>query len=459
MQDEDSRQTARLSGPYRRPKAAILALLVPLALSLLAMLAWPAAPRVQSIALDAAPDTVALDPGASRAFVASASAGAVTILDLSHGRVLRTVPLGDPTTLAPLALALAPHTHHLFVADRMDQPTPSVVRMLDSRGGALLATVTVGHEASALAVDPGHGQVLVADETDETLSLLDARTGALRRTLPLGLLPLGLAVDAAHNRAFVVGPASPGALPPSALVTDGLAGLVGVLDTRGGALIRRTVVGSGPSAMAVDPISGRVFVACVGDATVRVLDANSGAPLRTVQLDAAPSALAVDARRGRVYVASAAAGTLSLLDAQTGAPLATRRIDPTADPGFALPYALAVDAARDRVYLTTYGPLEQVDGALALRGEGTLYVLDARTGAPIRRIAVGVAPRAIAVDEASGRVVVVNGGGVVLRAPAGWGEPWIGRLRAWLPWLGRFTTPAQVLARVPGSISVIETGA
>ncbi len=118
-----------------------------------------------------------------------------------------------------------------------------------------------------------------------------------------------------------------------------------------------------------------------------------------------------------------------------------------------------MDEARDQVYLSTLGPMEWGPRGLTLRGNGTLYVLDARTGAPIRRIAVGVAPRAIAVDAASGRVVVVNGGGVVLRAPSGWGEPWIGRLRAWLPWLGRFTTPAQVLARMPGSISVIETGA
>jgi DNA-binding beta-propeller fold protein YncE len=459
MQDEDSRQTARPSGPYRRPKAAILALLVPLALSLLATFAWPAAPRVRPIALDAAPDTVALDPGASRAFVASARAGAVTILDLSRGRVLRRVPVGAPTTLAPLALALAPHTHHLFVADRTDLPVPSVVEMLDSRGGDRLATVPVGQEAAALAVDARHERVLVADETDGTLSLLDTRTGTLRRTVPLGLLPLALAVDARANRAFALGLASAGAVPLSAVIAGGLAGLLGVLDTRTGALLHVTAVGSGPSALAVDPVSRRVFVACAGDATVRVLDASSGAPLRTVRLDAAPSALAVDARRGRVYVASAAAGTLSLLDARSGTLLHTLRLDPFASVAYALPDVLAVDEARDRVYLTTYGPLEQVDGALALRGEGTLYVLDARTGAPLRRIAVGVAPRAIAVDEASGRVVVGNGGGMVLRAPAGWGEPWIGRLRAWLPWLGHFATPAPVLARVPGSVSVIETGA
>jgi DNA-binding beta-propeller fold protein YncE len=237
-----------------------------------------------------------------------------------------------------------------------------------------------------------------------------------------------------------------------------IAGLVGVLDTRTGALLRVTVVGSGPEALALDPKAGRAFVACAGDDTVWVLDARSGALVRTITLDVAPTALAVDARRGRVYVASAATGTLSLLDAASGALLRTLRIDPRIDPLAGVAYALAVDEARDRVYLSTSGPLEQGPSGLVPRGGGTLNVLDARTGTVLRRIAVGAAPQAVAVEAGSGRVVVVNRGGAVMRTPDGWGEPWVGRLRAWLPWLGRFTKPVPSLTHVPGSVSLIAAG-
>jgi DNA-binding beta-propeller fold protein YncE len=435
---------------------AALALIAPVTLGLLAMCAWPTAPRVQSIALDAPPDAVALDPGADRAFVASARAGTVSLLDLAHGRALRRVLFGGSTTLAPLALALDPTTHHLFVADPADALTPSLVQMLDSRTGARLATIQLGHQVAALAVDPRHGRVLVADETGGTLSLLDARSGALLRTIPLGLLHMALAVDARTARAFVVGPAG------AALSFSGdgeMAGLLSVLDTASGKLIRRPQVGSGPSAIAVDPRTGRVFVACAGDDTVWVLDARSGALVRTITLDVAPTALAVDARRGRVYVASAATGMLSLVDAASGMLLSTLRIDPFASLAYTLPDALAVDEARDRVYLSTPGPLEQGPSGLALRGSGTLYVLDAITGAVLRRIAVGVFPQAVVVEESSGRVVVVNRGGAVMRTPDGWGEQWMGRLRAWLLGLGRFTTPAPSLTHVPGSVSVIAAGA
>lgn len=42
-----------------------------------------------------------------------------------------------------------------------------------------------------------------------------------------------------------------------------------------------------------------------------------------------------------------------------------------------------------------------------------LSVLDARIGELLRTIAVGVGPRAIAVDERTGQVVVANNGGMV----------------------------------------------
>jgi DNA-binding beta-propeller fold protein YncE len=442
--------------PFRiacHPRRATLTLLMPLALGLLAQGLWPPAPRMRSIPLSSPAAAVTLAPGGQSAFLVSATAGTISLLDLAHGQVLRTLRLGQRATATLLALD-AP-THHLFVAAQTAASPPGQVQMLDSRSGRRLARVVIGQDVGALAVDARHDQVLVADAATGMLALLDARTAAVRGTVSLGLLPLALSIDPRTDRAFVIGPATASVMPQLDLIAGSAVGLLAVLDTRSGTVIGRISVGSDASALAVDPTSGHVFVACTDD-TVRMLDARTGAPLRTVTLEAAPSALAVDERRGRIYVISAAAGTLSLLDAQTGAPLATRRIDPTADPSFALPDALAVDEVRDRVYLSTFGPLGPGLHGRTLRGNGTLYVLEARTGAVLRRIAVGVAPVAVAVDERSGQVVVVNGGGEVLRAPADWGALWIGRLRQWLPWLGRGAAPQPTTERVSGSVSVID---
>ena len=50
-----------------------------------------------------------------------------------------------------------------------------------------------------------------------------------------------------------------------------------------------------------------------------------------------------------------------------------------------------------------------------------MSVLDARSGVVLRTVVVGVAPIAVAVDERSGRAVVVNAGGPV-RIPDTWGQ-------------------------------------
>jgi DNA-binding beta-propeller fold protein YncE len=277
------------------------------------------------------------------------------------------------------------------------------------------------------------------------------------RTVALDFLPLALAVDARAGRAFAVGPAVPNAQTALRVGDVDAALLLSEFDTGSGALLRTSPRWCGASALAVDGRSGRLFVSCASDDTVRVVDTRSGVVLRTVTLAATPSGLAVDERRGRLYVVSGA-GTLSLRDARTGTLLATQQVDPSADLGPPLPVALAVDERRDRVYLTTWGPLAPGPQGPTPRGNGTLYALDALTGAVLRRIAVGVAPQAVAVEEGSGRVVVVNRGGVVIHTADGWGELWIGRLRSWLPWLGRYSAPAPTLTDVPGSVSVIAAG-
>lgn len=136
------------------------------------------------------------------------------------------------------------------------------------------------------------------------------------------------------------------------------------------------------------------------DDTVSVLDSHTGRVLRTVRVGDAPVALAVDTRRRQVFVVSAGDGTLSVLEARTGRVLQTLRLDRGADALVADPYALAVDAARDRVYVTARGWLAPSG---VYEGCGTLYVLEARSGAELQTISVGVAPLAVAVAERARR--------------------------------------------------------
>ena len=83
-------------------------------------------------------------------------------------------------------------------------------------------------------------------------------------------------------------------------------------------LIARIAVGRSPSAIAVDPRSGHVFVANSGDNTLTMLDARSGAVLRTIIVGAYPDQMQVNPQTERVFVMNEGDGSVSVVDARTG---------------------------------------------------------------------------------------------------------------------------------------------
>jgi DNA-binding beta-propeller fold protein YncE len=105
------------------------------------------------------------------------------------------------------------------------------------------------------------------------------------------------------------------------------------------------------------------------------------------------------------------------------------------------PGAVAVDERAGCVVVLTGG----LPGTI-----NYVSMLDARTGALLRRLPVGVAANGMAVDGRNGRVFVINGPGSVI-VPDSW---------AWLPaWLRRrlpFLPPGRHSRPVPGGVSMID---
>lgn len=124
-----------------------------------------------------------------------------------------------------------------------------------------------------------------------------------------------------------------------------------------------------------------------------------------------PYAVAVAKRARRVFVVGdgiphasidpTVPGVVAMLDARTGRLLRTLAF------GHGLyPYPIAVDNATGRVFIPDYG--NGVRDMTAPLGPGRVITLDARTGRVLRTTTVGVGPVAVAVDERSGRVFVLN---------------------------------------------------
>jgi len=292
----------------------------------------------------------------------------------AHG-TLTTVAVGSN----PSAIAVDPESGHVFVAGA----DAGTVRMLDGGAGTMLRAVAVGQDPSALAVDPATRRVFVCNI--DMVSVLDARSGALAATIPVGANPFGIVVDVPDGRVFTVNP---------------IDGTVDMLDATTGTVLRRTRVGLRPVSAALDAHTRRLLVADSGGGAVSVLDARTNAVVGTVSIGAHTAAVAIDARTGRAVVgyadseeenAGLAGPGLSVVD--TGRLAVVRSLGQSQVPhGVA---AIAVDERTARAFVVNHNT-------------DAVAVLDTRTGALLRTVAVGAHPIAVAVDTRAGHVFVVN---------------------------------------------------
>ncbi len=307
--------------------------------------------------------------------------------------------------------------------------------LLATAGGGVLAsrlsdtpvveTTVVGLGPGTTAVDERTGRVFVVNTQDRTVSLLDSRSGRLVRTITVGFYPELVAVDAPSGHAFVA--------------TD--EGLVSMLDGQTGSVLQSVRVGTDVADLAVDAQTGRVFGADPDDGTVSLLDARSGAVLANVAVSGDPQHVAVDAQTGRVFVASdgATGGYITVLDARSGAVISTLQVGPSPRPwvqqriGRVLVYDRAgrvavLDARSGRLLRTVSlradmyaGAVDERTGRVIMaaaplgtepsticRGAGRLVVLDARSAAVVKSVAVAARPCLLAVNPLTGHLLAVT---------------------------------------------------
>ncbi len=250
-----------------------------------------------------------------------------------------------------------------------------------ARNGALVVS------PHALAVDARAGRVFTTDAV-RTVHAYDAATGTPRGTIPVGDGPRGVAVDARLGRLFVADWGS----------TLGAKGTVTIIGEGRGRVLRTVPVGANPWAVAIAPTTGRVFVTNAN--SVSVLDERTGAVMRTIpQGGAAFTPVAIDARAGHAFAVSAynnmfghpidGANTVSMLDTTSGALVRTV-------PDLHGPIAAAVDTQTDQVFVANQ--------------DGTVAVLDGRTGAVVHTITISprVLANGVAVAERTRRVFVTS---------------------------------------------------
>jgi YVTN family beta-propeller protein len=112
--------------------------------------------------------------------------------------------------------------------------------------------------------------------------------------------------------------------------------------------VRTLPVGRIPCALAINPVTRRLYVVNYGDETLSVLDLQTMTTIATLPVGGHPQGLAVDSKSNRIYVANVQGNSVTVIDGARNAVIGVRNAG-------SHPYAVAVDQSSGHAYAANYG--------------------------------------------------------------------------------------------------------
>jgi YVTN family beta-propeller protein len=320
--------------------------------------------------------------GTKLAALTHIEAGLLTIMDLSSGRVLQQIPLGQSgdTNVAADGPLYSPDGGTLWVPQAADllrytveasglvNPDATSISLKDPKLGDDLP--------SGMALSPDGSKLYVALNGANALGVIDTSTNTLVKQIPVGIAPRQVVL--VGNRAFVSneGGRVPQPGDPTNL-TDG-------------------------SAAVVDPVTG-----AASTGTVSVVDLSAGTTIDSIPVGLQPTAEYLG-KDGTLFVANSNDDSVSLIDTATDKVVQTVNVNPL--PGSTIgSYPNAIGMAGAHTLLVSLGR----DNAIAeYRYRGARTPL-----AYAGLIPTDWYPVDVQYDPALGHVVVTNDKGLGTRAP------------------------------------------
>ena len=211
--------------------------------------------------------------------------GTVLAFDLKTLKIAKQIPADKDADAAVIDKV----TGHVFVIEG----DPGAITVIDTKTDAAIATIKAGEKMEYAAADDAGG-VYVAGEEKSDLLKVDARTNAVveRWPTPDCKSPHGLALDKVRRRLFMSCTNS----------------MMMVVDADTGRTVAKLPIGRGSDAVAWDSTRKRVFSSNGVDGTVSVYQQSSPdsyQPLEPVATAVSGRTMAVDPVSGRLFVAAA----------------------------------------------------------------------------------------------------------------------------------------------------------
>jgi YVTN family beta-propeller protein len=193
-------------------------------------------------------------------------------------------------------------------------------------------------------------------------------------TITTGTYPAAVAVNPVTDKVYVANANS---------------NSVTVIDGATNAVASTVPVGTNPAAVAVNPVTDEVYVANFGSNTVTVIDGATNAVASTVAVGTNPEAVAVNPVTDQVYVADKNSNTVTVIDGAKNTVASTVTVGTN-------PEHVAVNPVTDQVYVANFS------------SSGTVTVIDGATNAVASTVTVGLYPDAMVVNPVTDQVYVAN---------------------------------------------------
>lgn len=216
-------------------------------------------------------------------------AGAVGVIDLRSGRMVKTIESAD--TSAHVREAVVDEGRNRVYVSVVG--TPGKIWVIDGATNTLSRVIEgVGAGTTGIALDAQANKLYATNMQGGDVAVVDVESGRVERTFSAGgERPTNVAFDAATQRLFVANQGS---------------GNVTVLDARTGRLIQAIPTGEGALGVSFHAGTGRVYVANRGAGTVTVIDAASLNVLGQLQTGSHPNTVAIHRGNGTAYVTNKA---------------------------------------------------------------------------------------------------------------------------------------------------------
>ena len=228
---------------------------------------------------------IAISAAQHRGYTDDSAAGIAASFDLSTFMVQKRLQAKDDAD----GMAFDPVSAHVFVIDG----DSGFVTVIDPKTDAVIANVSVGSKLE-FAVAGRNGKLYVNDAGKNEIVRIDTKTNQIDAHWPMAGCerPHGLAIDSETHRLFSTCPNQ----------------VMEVVNAENGAIVATLPIGKGTDAAAFDPKRKRAFSSNGQDGTLTVvqeLGPNSFIVIDTVSTAVSGRTMAIDPDSGRIFIAAA----------------------------------------------------------------------------------------------------------------------------------------------------------